>query len=272
MIPKQPLIDRQTEVNLFCAILVGTRSERILQLRGESKMGKTKLLQVFRDLVCTDGSIQCAFAPMSEQRQDYADVLNLLVQELTIRAGGFSRYADVQQRQLVGYPRLEARNITQIFSWMNLSQLTRPDPDNEQRSEQAIRDILTRAFLQDLDEMARNRRIVILLDSLEKASSSLSEWISQRLLSGLSQIPNVTTVVVGQRLITPSPTWSNVCCTCELRPVADNECHEYCIEMGVTLPREDITKYVKVLRGNPGLFVDIVLPIADELSRIGARS
>jgi hypothetical protein len=245
------IIDRQPAINLYRAVLEGERRECILRLIGESKMGKTHMLRVYRHIAEQEYNARCAVIDLRSRLYDCGDLLHLVAQQLGLP--NFENYQAAHDK-LASQPQMQVSGLMALLSRVSLR------AEGAREAEQYQRRWLTAAFLQDLEAIPRGSPIVLLFDAFEQADRLVQDWLNESMLPGLSRITNVRVVVAGQTLPKPPATYHDVCCTHELPPVSLDDHRLYCARIRANLSDEQIEVLHRVLDGKPGLFVELVAP------------
>jgi hypothetical protein len=241
------LLDRHIPVVIFKKMLEGESQESILRLIGSEKMGKSRILREFYYISKNDYIASCALIDLRSKLQSYSELMYGVIEQLGHE--NFQRYISLQE-QFSDQRAVVVSRLGMLFSNLVIR--------NEQnmKVEETQRLQLTTAFLLDLESLQSIKPVILLFDAFEQGNETTKLWITEQLLIGLCQLPNVHVVIAGRDLPEPLISYNNKCKTHELLPVELDAHLAYCHELGVNLNEPTIIAFVAAFDGNPGLFVE----------------
>lgn len=130
------------------------------------------------------------------------------------------------------------------------------------RAEQAARQIITDAFFHDLDAIIQvYGKVVLILDTFEKASVDVKQWVRGLFLNRIRGRLGVIAVLAGRTTPTPRP--SAFAAICRLRPLDLSNVLEYVSRAQLSLSEEEVQVVVKVLYDvTDGIPLDLKMNVA----------
>jgi ATP/maltotriose-dependent transcriptional regulator MalT len=231
--PSGTLIDRERERLLFDELVHGKRRERILLLRGEPGMGKTRLLAAWRAQLAEDPKAVVAHVSLRELAG--ADEFGLM-ESIARQLGGRDRFGSF-------FAVLEKEDI-------ELSEARRIQ----------VRESISQAFYGDLSRLAWDRAAaVLLLDDFEQASAGAAAWLGQRFLSWVveARLPNLLVVIAGQATPEVGRDLADFALTLELGPLSQEAVREFLAAAG-TPPGIDAETLHRFTQGRPDRLVQLL--------------
>lgn len=248
-----PTIDRIDVIDLFEQLMQLTPPHRVLRLLGDSKMGKSHLLnKVFAPLARKNYRIPCAVVDLRGNSITVSYILHLLCAQL----GGehhFPTYHAAHDAWL-NQPRVEVKGLKAWLSSVNVR------AGASERDPQRIDRQLTTKFVADLQNLAATP-ILLLFDQLDNSPVNIQNWLMDELLVSLALLENMRVIVAGQTMPDAAGSYAAVCCSYELTAVVDENAYiDYCRHHELTIPDQSIKDFARVFDYKPGLFVDWVLP------------
>jgi hypothetical protein len=247
--PYPPIINHDSAIQQFRQLLAPNPQIRFMRLLGDGKMGKTTLLTKIFPALATQYRFRFANIDMRNQAQNPIDFLHAICSQIDRR--GFPIF-DKAYEQWLTRPKVQ---ITGLQTFLAKIQINSGREDGE-REEMALH--LTRKFVDDLDNAA-SRRVLLLFDTVDNASSTTQSWLMDKLLVYLQSLPHVSVVVSGRTLPDAAGPYAPHCCSYELRPVEDPAAYvRYCRELDVPLTEEQIHLVAKSSFFNPGHFANVI--------------
>lgn len=275
-------VDRESEMKSFCRMLDEHGWPRpIVMVWGDGGMGKTALLlkmwhecssrQLLKaEVIWTDTRNYDYLAVMRKTRDDlgvenfvgFTKLVNSFTDpkappplEVIIKTAGqidVARNMEVKDQGKVGS--VTGMNIENLIIKDLMLVTPRADlgiPDNERMAR------LTDQFIQELNEVACKKRIVIFLDAVEKAADATQRWIWGEFLGALrdDRLSNVNFVIGGRNKPAVDDVWRPYLEEQELRPLEAKHIAEYLIKRNVDpgdAAREQVVEFIIALTGgNP---------------------
>ena len=232
------LANRTKELEIFLKMASGKHDCRIMLIAGASGMGKTSLLNRFRQQ-CPDN---VAYVPFDCKG---VDSIAAFLSEVVVDLGRDKFPTFLNQVKLFVQGGVDfSENDIVAEKTISIAINSTVDPaTQEYRLEQ-----LQQEFFRDL--AALNSRTVIALDTYQMASESLQGWIESKWLRTVErQLKHVVTVIAGQRVPDPNNSvWGDECEHCLLTPIIEvNAWHEFWSE----LPKEAIKAITIGCKGHP---------------------
>ncbi|RZM76598.1 ATP-binding protein [Leptolyngbya iicbica] len=237
------LANRTKELELFLKMAGGQHDCSIMLVEGKSGMGKTSLLNRFRQ--------QCpetvAYVPFDCKGVDsIASFLSEVVVDLgRERFQTFSGKVKLFVQGGVDFSEndIAARDAINIAINSSIDLATQQYRLAE----------LQQAFFQDLASF--DSRLVVTLDTYQEASESLRDWIESKWLRAVSrQLHNVATVIAGQDIPDPNNSvWGDDCEHIPLTPIIEVKAWcDFCSDLpDSALPEEAIKAIALGCKGHP---------------------
>ena len=241
-------VDRYEELSLFRRLLSGHDAWHMLLIEGGQGMGKSALLEQFYS-----DSAAYPRALVDLRPQDYTpiEVLGELASGLenTIAnlghaaEGGvsvFPQYAEQRKRLAQARKRLaQAETYTDKLETAGLF---------DARAEQAALQIITDAFFSDLDALLKEYpRIVLMIDTFEKANIEVVQWASGLFLNRIRGRHGIAVVLAGRTM----PDLGPASAAWQLKPLDLPNVREYLNRTEVSLSDEEINVLYALTTGIP---------------------
>lgn len=248
-------VDRESEMNSFCKMLDGDWPRPVLAVWGEGGMGKSSLLsRMVRE--CSLRDLSKVEINWSETRNyDYLAVMRKIRDDLgALQFGGFT---DLVNFFTVPRHRLEV--TVETSGQVDVARNAAFGPNaqvglmagvvlqpgainadlmlNDARTDLAISESdrmaqLTDSFVKELNAFARQGRVVIFLDAIEKATKTTQRWIWDELFGALraDRLANVLIVVGGRNQPEIDEDWRLLVEERRLGPLSREHIIEYMIK------------------------------------------
>ncbi len=235
------IADRKTEIEFFRAMIAGRTSERILLLQAASGKGKTDLLHRFAH-ECVEPFCLVRF-DLKGAEKGIAQVLGVFRDKLGVEA--FPRFHAALARL---DPNVNISNNTALVGKMDIAVVLQVD----EQTRKFRLEMLEAAFFEDLRAVC-DSKIIVILDTFERAPTDLQNWLGGAFLSNIARIPHVCVVIGGQSV--PERTvneWEEICERRELRDIEDVDAwYEFVREMQLPFEFPAVKLAVMVCKGNP---------------------
>jgi hypothetical protein len=243
-------IDTHEAIHFFCNLMKNSTQERILCLVGDGKMGKSHLLtHVFPLLAERDYQARCAILDLGYPFSTIPDVLSQICAQLG--DPHFHDYYSAEQ-ELMRHPKVDVKGLRALFSHITVS-----NKDYQDEASYQVR-YLTSHFVKDITQLA-DQPLLLLFDSVEKASEEMQGWLMRNLLLSLSRLKHIRVVLAGRSLPEPYISYSTHCQHYKLCPVMQiDEYVTYCQQSDLLLSEEQIRTLAHAFDYIPGLFVDVL--------------
>ena len=243
--PYPPIINHDRAIEQFRQLLAPNPKIRFMRLLGDGEMGKTTLMSKVFPVLATQQNIRTAYIDMRNQAQKPIDFLHTICGLIDRR--GFPAFDHAYEEWLTR-PKIQMVGLQSFLSKIQIS----AGREDENREDLTMH--LTRKFVDDLDD-APTRRVLLLFDTVNDASSLTQSWLMDKLLVQLQALPHVCAVVSGRSLPDASGSYAMNCCSHELRPVDDPAAYvRYCRELNVPLSEAEIHLAARFCLFNPGRF------------------
>jgi hypothetical protein len=217
----QSVMDRRPEVRTFECILDGDDPQhRLMLMVGDHGQGKTWLMTTFESKV-VKRRIPCLRLDLSGTI-DFDGILD-----------GIWRVLGPHRFPLYSAKRGRASRLEQ-------------------------RQALTECFFADWTAMQEPPRLVLLLDTYERAAPMLQDWIENSFLEGLQWIEPVILMIGGREWPRTSDYWSKHGYQFPLQGVQLRDYKEYAMQRGVPIPEAELIQLHQTMRGLPKLFAEHV--------------
>ena len=288
-LPRLDPVDRETERNLFRAMLDGARSERVFAVQAPGLCGKSCLVDLLeRD--CWDRGLLCARIDFRDSALDYLGLAERLRDQwirsaeridptlaLAVRAAFAPFDAAVERTR----PRLVPTNI--VIGGGTIDASTRDDhsahiqaggevayqlhasptpatpvppglgdPAQAQERER----LLTRVFLDCLETLIQDRLVVCLLDTFEDAQQA-GEWFHRHVLTSARErrLNNLVTFLAGQQ-VPDVQGWRHWAYYQDwLDPLTEDVCHQVAVSLGLPFTRDKVAAHYRILHRAPAGYV-----------------
>lgn len=238
-----PHVDRDEELSIFRRLLSGDHPGHIFIIQAGQGMGKTALMREFYSQ-----SEQYPRALVDLRPIDYtpAEVLSELSAGLETTVKGRGGVAAFQQYHEQRARLLQPGDIN--------TQDSRPSKVNltaswdMRRAEQAALQIITDAFFSDLDALLEEYpRIVLMIDTLEKANIEVVQWVSGLFLNRIRGRHGIAVVLAGRTM----PDLGPVSAAWQLKPLDLPDVREYLNRVELSLSDEEINVLYALTEGIP---------------------
>jgi hypothetical protein len=241
--PRKPIANRKTEMELFRAMLSSTTDTRILLIQATTGKGKTGLLECFA-LECVDG-VCLITLNLKNAEKGIPEVFSAFRQELG--ASAFPKFNAAYERLRTSIN--VANNTAGGEMKIDVSPLL--NVENEQTRQFNLAQ-LEEAFFEDLGA-ACNSLIVVILDTFETAPNDLQKWLSGGFLRNAARLAHVRVVIGGQSVPEGGvEKWERVCERRVLGDIQDvDEWLEYVHERQWKFDRSYVRGIVEALDGFP---------------------
>lgn len=252
-----PFADYKNERQAFDTLLTPQCQKQILMFCGESGSGKTSLLR--HCLSRIPNSI--ARVPIEFRGSAVS------VAEIFYRSGGFLKWKHLpnfteQVADLQGTPKVQIND-----NWIgginnHISVALQGDSQDARESHRAV---LTEAWFDDLKNF--DQTVLFALDTYEKATTEVQEWISGPFLARASQSNLVRVLVAGQKIPDENNIeWGSSCETWHLYGVPEaehwlpvvEEMRRYIDPNKVGNPKAWLAGVCFALKGHPGEIMKII--------------
>lgn len=224
----EPLMNLISELEAFKNIASGQDSEtRLIVVHGESGMGKSHLLKLYRRVA-------------EEHRLELLDFS--MGPQITIEE---CLYQIVCCFGVEHFPAYD-----ELWSAGPPEPLTRPKERQWQRA-------LTHKLFTDLRSYHQAPRLAVFFDQFEKADLAFKSWLTQDFLPHISARNPIIVVVAGQEDVTP-PSSAKSYRPFHLNGVTVDWYHDYVKQCQAPIDSTQIKLLHTVLQGGPKLFVEYV--------------
>ena len=223
-------VDRDEEIKLFRDMLDGHSDVHIFLLEAESGMGKSALLEKFKEM---SDKKQMPWAKVDFKNASYTfgEILREMCDQL--RDISFLDF-DSQCRSFIVNSGLTVGRSALLSSSIDaaMANLSR-----EERNRQRL--VIIDAFLGDLAAFHERYQglIVLTFDTFERASASVKEWITDQFIKRCQLYPWIICVIAGQETpgIDPTTEW---CSHSKLEKLSKEHIAEYLHHLKLT--QEDV--------------------------------
>lgn len=244
------LANRTHELEMFLKMAAGQHDCRIMLIEGESGMGKSSLLNRFKQECPKD--IQ--YVPFDcKGLSNIASFLSEVMLDLKPeRFSAFERKLRLFVQGGVDFSGNDIAAKEQINIAIN--------SDIDAQTQQYRLEQLQTAFFEDLSKL--DGTTIVTLDTYQEASPQLRDWVESKWLRAVERhLTNVVTVVAGQSIPDPNNSvWGSECEHFELKAIHDVKAWcEFCEE----LPEDAIKTITLAAKGHPSSFsqmLEIVKP------------
>ncbi|MBD2256286.1 AAA family ATPase [Pseudanabaena sp. FACHB-2040] len=215
------LANRTKELNIFLKMAEGNYDCRIMLIEGESGMGKTSLLNRFRQ----ECPSEVKYVPFDcKGVNSIAAFLSEVVTDLG--HDKFPAFGNKVRLFVQGGVDFSENDIAAEKS-ISIAINSGVDPQTQEyRLEE-----LEKAFFYDLAKL--EHRTVITLDTYQSASELLRNWIESKWLRAVGRLRNVVTVIAGQLVPASNHSvWGDDCEHFVLKPISEIEAWcKFCSEL-----------------------------------------
>lgn len=238
-------INTQEALRLFHELMQESTEKRILCLVGEENMGKSHLLtHVLLPLAKRDYQANCALLDLNNPFYKVPDVLGQACTQLGDHY--FHDYYAKEQKWMI-CSEVDEKGPGVISSHLNVSN----------KDQQTAR-YLTRHFIQAINQRS-NESILLLFDSVERASDEMKWWLMNTLLISTMNLKHVRVIISGRSLPEKHISYKNSCQSCKLLPIEDvEEFIAYCRRNNFQLSKDGIRTLAHAFRYIPGAFVGVL--------------
>lgn len=248
---RRPIADRKHELEFFRDMLADKNDTRILLIQAASGWGKSNLLECFAR-ECADG-VCLVSLNLKGAEKGIAEVLGVFRQELGTEA--LPRFNSALAHLA---PSVNIANNIALAGQMDISVVLSVDEQTRKFNLEQLEN----AFFEDL--RAACERIVVILDTFEKAPPDLQNWLGGAFLRHIARLSNIRVVIAGQTV--PERTiekWELVCERRELGEIVDvDEWHTYVQLLHLPFPRDAVKAIVLQGRGHPRTIIDTFAALA----------
>lgn len=250
------LANRTKELEIFLKMAGGQHDCSIMLVEGESGMGKTSLLNRFRQQ-CPE---EVAYVPFDCKGVD--SIASFLL-EVAVELGRekFPTFLNKVKQFVQGEVEFSENNIAaEKISIVINSQI-------EVAKNYYLKQ-LQQAFIDDLARI--QSQVVITLDTYQLASETLQEWVESNWLRAVGrQLKNVVTVIAGQRVPASNNTvWGDECEHFVLKPIFEVEAwYKFCADLPDAALSEGHIEAVTVIgKGHPLTVHQMLLTVIERCS------
>ena len=223
----QPVMDRCPELRAFQGLLDGDDPQhRLMLMVGNHGQGKTCLMRTFEEMAA-ERQVPCL-------RFDLRDTI-----EFDGILDGIWRTLGPHRFPLYSARRARGRRL-------------------ERQSSEERRRELTACFFADWEAIRESRRLVLLLDTYERAAPMLQDWIENAFLEELKRIEQVIVVIGGRQWPEINGHWLIHGYRFPLEGVQVRDYKEYAEQRGVPIAEADLVQLHREMEGLPKLFVEHV--------------
>jgi hypothetical protein len=244
-------IDTDEAIRLFGDLMSASRRMRVLCLVGEEKMGKTHLLTKVFPVLAREPHVRSAILDLRNEADTIADLLHQACGQLD--PDRFQHYYAAHD-QYTDHGSFIIRDIPMILSILVI---------HGRESVEAMRSRnrrLTTQFVKDLSALD-DVPLLLLFDSVERASPWKQSWLMDSLLPQLSSWGHIKVVVASCSPPTIHGSYAADCRTHRLAPVTDDTAYiTYCQQLRATLGEQSIRDFALACKYTPGHFAELVLP------------
>ncbi|TEU12625.1 MAG: hypothetical protein E3J21_20660 [Anaerolineales bacterium] len=229
------VMDRYPEMRTFQGMLAGDDPQhRLMLMVGGHGQGKTWLMRTFESMA-TEQQVPCLKLDLRGDTIEFDDILDRIW-----RALGSHRFP--------------------LYS----AQRGRGERLERQASEERRRE-LTECFFTDWEAIKETPRLVLLLDTYERAAPMLQDWIEKTFLEKLKCIEQVIVVIGGRKWSEINGYWQIHGYRFPLEGVQLHDYKEYAAQRGVKIAEADLVQLHSQMGGLPKLFVEYM----DALVQVG---
>lgn len=247
LLPSAIFVDRDEELRLFRSLFSGQDTRHILLIEAQQGMGKSALMEQFYS---ASAAFPRALVDLRPQAFTPVEVLAELASglETTIadlghapkHVSAFPRYADQRER-------LAQAGYTDIQN-ARLSNVTHTTDSAMPRAEQAALQMITDLFFYDLDVIIqRYRRVVLLIDTFEKANIAVRQWVTGLFVNRIRGRLGVMAILAGRAIPKPWP----FATTRQLSPLDLPYVREYLSRAELRLSEEEVRVLYEATDGIP---------------------
>ena len=223
----RPVMNRRSEMQIFECMLDGDDPQhRLMLMVGGYGQGKTWLMRTFEQMAA-DRQVHCLKFDLSGT-VEFDDILDGIWR--TLGWHRFPLYSAERARE----GRLE-----------------------RQASEERRRE-LTERFFADWEAIEEDSRLVLLLDTYERAAPTLQDWIENTLSEKLKRIEQVIVVIGGRKWPEINGYWRRHGHEFPLEGVQVRDYRKYAKQRGLKIVEEDLVQLHRQMEGLPKLFVEYV--------------
>ncbi len=236
-------------IGLFGDLMRPDSQTRILRLLGDTKLGKSHLLtKVFPMLAQQKSLAHWVVLDLRNSSDEVPDILHLACSQ--IGPQGCSNYETADQTW-TNRPKVDINRLFAIFSSVSVSA-----KDSPGKTRQRDR-YLTTQFVRDMGKLTN---ILLLFDSVDRATEYMQMWLMNSLLIQLSSLAHVRVVVAGSSLPEAHVSYVALCRSYRLLPVTEAEEYiNFCQSMNIPLSEQSIRDIAYILNHSPGLFAEFVV-------------
>jgi serine/threonine protein kinase len=244
------IINTHEAIRLFHKLMQADARKRIFCLIGGAKMGKSYLLtQILLPLAKRDYHARCALLNLSHEFYTVPDVLSEACKQLGDQ--DFHAYY-TREQEWMSRPKLDLKGLAATFSHRNIS-----NKDNQDQTRYEAR-YLTTHFIEDISRLT-DQPILLLFDSVEKASSVMKWWLMNNLLISTSRLEHIRVLIAGRFLPEIHAYCQELRQSCTLLPIKEvEEFVTYCQRSNIALSKEQIHALAHAFKYVPGTFVDVL--------------
>lgn len=223
----QPVMDRCPELRAYQGMLDGDDPQhRLMLMVGNHGQGKTCLMRTFEEMAA-ERQVPCL-------RFDLSDTI-----EFDGILDGIWRTLGPHRSPLYSARRARGRRL------------------ERQSSEERWRE-LTVCFFADWGAIREGPRLVLLLDTYERAAPMLQDWIENAFLEELKHIEQVIVVIGGRQWPEMNGYWWIHGYAFPLQGVQLRDYEEYAKQRGVEIAETELVQLHREMEGLPKLFVEYV--------------
>jgi hypothetical protein len=243
-------INTAEAVDLFHQLMQPGSRTRIMYLAGDGKMGKSHLLtKIFPHFAQQDYQARCAILDLGYHFLSVPDILNQACAQFDDQCCDDYYAAD---QAWINRPKVDVKGLTTTFSRVGIFA---KDGVDEARDKARS---LTNAFARDVSK-CNDKALLLLFDSVERASEEIRNWLTEMLLVPLSRLGHVRMVLAGRSLPQPHGSYRVLCQDYQLLPVKDMQAYiEFCQNSNLTLPEQSIPILAQAFDYIPGLFAEVL--------------
>ncbi|MGB3557709.1 MAG: hypothetical protein WBD58_01845 [Geitlerinemataceae cyanobacterium] len=242
--------NRTRELERFRQMLQQQIPERILLIEAPSGYGKTGLMARFAKL-CPQYSRTIRTVPvdLKAAQEGIAYVFSRIARKLGTRH--FSQFNAEIDRFLNSGVEIGNNRLTGEGSQIQVILNVPP----EERQYRLTR--LQQVFFEDLDRF--NRPIVFILDTYNRATEELAEWIESQFLTEVADNENLFAIVAGQNIPQPNIEWQHLHHCCKLDRILERDAwYDYAQEAGFVFSPQEINMVVDAVGGVPAQVVQLL--------------
>ena len=243
---KEPLtfINRRQEIAQFSELLARKEQGRILFISGRGGMGKTSLLNLYRE-ICVKAEVANATFAFRAATSHPIEVIWALSEELHLLGHAKLRKTlDQIEPDLPKDLDQDAFDSTELQ--FALSGFDKNLQETQLRS-------ITESFFDGVKTiLAHTESVVCFLDDIELAGPMTRDWLSYQFLESVHNTPGTMCVAAGRQSIDPESSWSAAYTHLNLDPIyALKDWLEYAQRLRLDLSPETINSLAGLFQGRP---------------------